>query len=279
LRPSRRPLSGITLTWALVDLHSHILPGIDDGAPDVETSVAMARTAAADGIRVMVATPHVSFEYPLDPMDVGRMVGELNLALAREEVPLAILPGGEIAITRLAALQPEALRMLSLGAGPYLLVETPYAGAAPFLEEVLFDLELRGFQLILAHPERCAMFETDRDRLARLVERGVLCSVNAGSMAGQFGRQVRDFTVALFRDGLVHNVASDAHDDDVRRAELSWSFERLDGDLPGIAEQASWFTDTAPRAIVSGRRLPPVPAPPSPSPRRSWLRIRRQAER
>jgi protein-tyrosine phosphatase len=257
----------------LVDLHSHILPGVDDGAPDLDTSVAMARTAAADGITMMVATPHVSFEYELDPMDVGRRVGELNLALSRAEVPLAVLPGGEIALTRVTALEPEALRMLSLGAGPYLLVETPYAGGAPFLEEVLFDLDLRGFRTILAHPERCAMFENDRDRLARLVERGVLCSVNAGSMAGQFGRRVRDFVVDLFKAGLVHNVASDAHDDEVRRAELRWGFERMEDELPGISEQASWFTETAPTAIVSGTTVPPPPEPPTA--KRGWLRIRR----
>jgi protein-tyrosine phosphatase len=260
----------------VVDLHSHILPGVDDGAPDIEASIAMARTAAADGITIMVATPHVSFEYELDPMDVGRRVGELNLALAREEIPLAVLPGGEIALSRLTALEPAELRMLSLGAGPYLLVETPYAGGAPFLEDVLFDLDVRGFQTILAHPERCAMFETDRDRLVKLVERGVLCSVNAGSMAGQFGRRVRDFTVHLFRAGLVHNVSSDAHDDEVRRAEIRWGFERLDGELPGIAEQAGWFTEAAPEAIVAGAQLPTAPEPPAQ--RRNWLRMRRQAQ-
>jgi protein-tyrosine phosphatase len=242
----------------------------------METSIAMARTAAADGISMMVATPHVSFEYELDPMDVGRRVGELNLALAREEVPLAVLPGGEIALTRLTALDPGELRMLSLGAGPYLLVETPYAGAAPFLEDVLFDLEVRGFRTILAHPERCAMFETDRERLANLVRRGVLCSVNAGSMAGQFGRRVRDFAVHLFRAGLVHDVSSDAHDDDVRRAELRWGFERLDAELPGIGEQAEWFTQSAPAAIVSGAELPSAPEPPAP--KRAWLRMRRHAQ-
>jgi protein-tyrosine phosphatase len=259
----------------LVDLHSHILAGVDDGAPDIETSIAMARTAAADGIRIMVATPHVSFEYDHDPMDIGRRAGELNLMLARREIPLAVMPGGEVALTRLAALEPETLRMLTLGAGPYLLVETPYAGGAPFLEEVLFDLELRGFRTILAHPERCAMFDTDRDRLARLVERGVLCSVSAGSMAGQFGRRVREFTVHLFRNGLVHDVASDAHDNDVRRPELTWGFERLESELPGISDQAVWFTETAPSAIVSGRRVSEAPEPPAP--RRPWQRMRRQA--
>jgi len=259
----------------VLDLHSHILPGVDDGAPDIEASIAMARTAAADGIRVMVATPHISFEYPLDPREVGPRVGELNLALVRREVPLAILPGGEIALTRITALDDEELRMVSLGAGQYLLVETPYAGEAGFLEDVLFDLDLRGFRTILAHPERCVMFENDRDRLARLVERGVLCSVNAGSIAGQFGRRVRDFTVHLFREGLVHNVSSDAHDDEIRRAELSWAFEKLDAELPGIAEQAEWFVQTAPSAIVAGARLPPAPEPPTP--RRAWMRMRRSA--
>jgi protein-tyrosine phosphatase len=184
-----------------------------------------------------------------------------------------VMPGGEIALTRLPALDAPALRMLSLGAGPYLLVEAPYAGAAPFLEEVLFDLDLRGFRTLIAHPERCAMFENDRDRLARLVERGVLCSVNAGSMAGQFGRRVRDFAVHLFRSGLVHNVASDTHDDEVRRAELHWGFERMEDELPGISEQASWFTDTAPTAIVSGLTVPAPPEPPTA--KRGWLRMRR----
>jgi len=224
---------------------------------------------------MMVATPHVSFEYQLDPNDVGRLVGELNLELARREVPLAVMPGGEIALTRLAALDAPALRMLSLGAGPYLLVEAPYAGSAPFLEEVLFDLDLRGFRTILAHPERCAMFDQDRDRLARLVERGVLCSVNAGSMAGQFGRRVRDFAAHLFRARLVHNVASDTHDDGVRRAELRWGFERMEDELPGLSAQAEWFTHTAPTAIVSGAPVPPPPDPPTP--KRAWLRMRRSA--
>jgi protein-tyrosine phosphatase len=121
------------------------------------------------------------------------------------------------------------------------------------------------------------MFEDDRDRLARLVERGVLCSINAGSMAGQFGKRVRGFTADLFRAGLVHNVASDAHDDRVRRAELMWGFRDLEGDLPGIADQAEWFTDTAPAAILSGQELPARPAPPRAA-RRPWQRVRRQAE-
>ena len=86
---------------------------------------------------------------------------------------------------------------------------------------------------------------------------------------------MREFTVHLFREGLVHNVASDAHDDDVRRAQLRWGFERLDDELPGIAAQADWFTEVAPTAIVSGAPMPDAPEPPSP--RRGWLRVRRHS--
>jgi protein-tyrosine phosphatase len=259
----------------MLDLHCHILPGVDDGAPDTEVSVDMASTAVADGINMMVATPHINFDFELDPHEIGRRVGELNLALVERDIPLGVLPGAEIAISRLGALDQEVLRMLRLGGGPYLLVESPYAGSTPYLEDLLFDLDIQGFGTILAHPERCPMFERDRERLARLVERGVLCSVTAGSMAGQFGRRVKAFAVHMFRAGLVHDVASDAHDDHRRRAELTWAFDELESDLPGISEQAEWFTDVAPRAIVSGAELPEVPEPPVP--RRRWERLRRSA--
>jgi hypothetical protein len=86
---------------------------------------------------------------------------------------------------------------------------------------------------------------------------------------------VRDFVVHLFRAGLVHNVASDTHDDDVRRAQLHWGFERMEAELPGITEQAPWFTETAPTAIVSGVTVPAPPDPPAP--KRAWLRMRRSA--
>ena len=103
-----------------------------------------------------------------------------------------------------------------------------------------------------------------------------MCSVTAPSMVGTFGRTVQDFTARLFAEGLVHNVASDAHDDDVRRAQLRWGFERLDGELPGLVDQAEWFTEVAPRAIVDGASPPAPPEPPAP--RRSWMRMRRQLQ-
>ncbi len=252
----------------MIDLHSHILPGLDDGAPDIDVSLAMARAAVDAGIETMVATPHVNFEYPVDPHDIGPRVGALNIALARSEIALAVLPGAEVALPRLGEMDDEALRAVCLGGGPCVLVESPYVRGASFLEERLFDLQLRGLRPMLAHPERCPIFQDDPGRLARVVERGVLCSINIGSLTGRFGSVVRRFSVRLFRDGLVHNVASDCHDPVRRPPGLRAGFEKAEEELPGISDQADWYARAAPAAILAGEPLPPRPDSPSRRPSR-----------
>ena len=255
----------------MIDLHSHILPGLDDGAADVDTSLAMARAAVDDGVEVMVATPHVSFDYPVEPWDVAGGVEYLNVALARAEIPLSVLPGGEIALPRLTELDDLALQGLALGGGPYLLLESPYTPGVAYIEELVFAAQVRGFRVLLAHPERCPAFQRDPARLARLVERGVLCSVDAGSMMGRFGRTVHRFVVSLFLDGLVHNVASDSHDERRRPPGLRAAFRAAEADLPGLAAQRDWLTHAVPAAVLSGGDLPPRPAAIR-SPGRSWRR-------
>jgi protein-tyrosine phosphatase len=151
-----------------------------------------------------------------------------------------------------------------------MLVESPYQQATDTLEDTLFNLQLRGFKPILAHPERSPSFMSSPDRLAKLVERGMLCSVTSASMAGRFGRTVQRFTRTLFERGLVHDVASDAHDIRRRAPGLTAGFRLLDRDVPGLLGQIEWFTEAAPAAILAGQALPERPklAPP---PRR-WLR-------
>jgi protein-tyrosine phosphatase len=260
----------------VIDLHSHILPGLDDGAPDVEVSVAMARAAVSEGTRTMVGTPHVNLDYPVEPAAVPALAEALAGVLRKRGVALTVLPGAEVALSRLPELDDEAMAASCLADGPYLLVESPYSQAVPFLEEQLFRLRTQGFRPLLAHPERCPVFQTDPDRLARLVRQGILCSVTAGSMEGMFGRSVRRFTAQLFGEGLVHDVASDAHDPHGRRPGLRRGFESLDEELPGIAAQADWYTTDAPGAILSGDPLPPRPEPPRRRPQRrlrlAWRR-------
>jgi protein-tyrosine phosphatase len=259
----------------MIDLHSHILPGVDDGAGDLEASVAMAKAAVEADIETIVGTPHVNAVYDYDTAMIGRLAGELNIELARREVPLAVLPGAEIALERLPDLGDDELRRLCLGEGPYLLVESPYTRGETFLDEALFHLQVRGFRPVLAHPERCPIFQADRTHLLGLVERGILCSVNAGSMAGRFGSTVERFVLRMFSEGLVHNVASDSHDSDRRPPALSFGFEHAEAHLPGVLGQSRWFTESAPAAILSGEPLPSKPEAPRTRHSR-WRRLLRR---
>lgn len=259
----------------MIDLHSHILPGIDDGAADHEGSVEIAREAVADGIRTLVATPHVNSRYDYDLAEIPRLADELRGLLAQHEIPLTLATGAEVALSRLGGLCDRTLRGLCLGTGSALLVEAPYAPFDARIEEPLLDLQRRGFHPVLAHPERCPLFQRDIGRLKRLVNQGVLCSVNSGSMTGVFGPLVRRFTLRLLAAGLVHDVASDAHDHILRAPRLSVGFEVAETDLEGIFDQRHWYTVAAPSAILAGNPLPARPKPPRLYPR-WWPRLRRR---
>ena len=247
----------------MIDLHSHVLPGLDDGPDDLEASVMLARAAVAAGTSTLVATPHIRADYPFDPARVRPAVEELNARLVEEGVSLDVVPGGEVSITSLLDLDDAALDAVRLGGGSYVLVESPYTPTGELLESALFEAQVRGLRPVLAHPERSPCFLGDLDRLERIVDRGVLSSVTAGSMAGRFGKTVCDFTVRLFERGLVHDVASDAHGVERRPPVLLVGFERLDAELPGLLDQAGWFTREAPGAILAGAELPPRPGAPA----------------
>lgn len=243
----------------MIDLHCHILPALDDGPSDVSASLAMARAAVLEGVRTVVATPHVSSRYPLGPDEIEDRVDALNGSLGREGVALSIRRGAEIAADRVPDLDDRTLHRLALDGSDCVLLESPYSSSAPFMDEVVFDLQLRGFRPLLAHPERSPYFQRDVGRVARLVERGALCSVTAGSMAGRFGGPVRKFSTTLLRERLVHSVDSDAHDHERRPPGLRAGFAALEPELPGISAHAEWFTQTAPAAILAGGALPGSP--------------------
>jgi len=250
----------------VIDLHCHILPGVDDGPVNLDFSVAMARAAEEAGIVVMVATPHVRSDHPNEPAEIEAAVRELNAALVAEDVELRVLPGAEVALQKAAELDGETLSALCLGSGDCLLVDID-------LEGILWDIQARGLRPVLAHPERCPIFQRDPSRLARLVNGGVFCSITAASLAGRFGSTVRKFSLELLYDGLVHDVASDAHDHLHRPPDLLKGFESAEEDVPGIRGQATWFTVTAPVAILTGKPLPRMPDPPPRPPTSRWRRL------
>lgn len=247
----------------MIDLHCHLLPGLDDGPATLDDSLAIGRAARAAGVTTIVATPHVREDFPFDPGRIPGLVAEVNAALDAEGVGVRALAGGELALTKTPEMADEEVQRVTLGGGPYVLVESPYVAMTDLLDQELFNLQVRGFRPLLAHPERSPTFIGDVDRLAGLVERGILCSLTAGSLAGRFGRTVQRASVAMLSAGLVHNVASDAHAATGRGPGLLWGFEALEEHLPGIAAQAPWYTQEAPAAILAGEPLPQRPTPPS----------------
>jgi protein-tyrosine phosphatase len=243
----------------VIDLHCHILPGLDDGPSNLDWSLAMARAAVEAGTQMMVATPHIRADFDVDPDEIEPRVDMLNDRLEREHLPLRILPGAEVGWASAPDLDDDVLAKLSLGAGRHILLESPYGRKPVDLEARIADLSERGYHTILAHPERCPLFQRDIERLAKIVEDGALCSITAGSMTGRFGEPVKRFTVEILRRGLVHDVASDAHDHLHRPPGLTAGFRALEEELPGISRGTPWFTVTAPVAILAGNALPARP--------------------
>src|SRR5215210_3253597 len=231
----------------------------------MEGSLELARAAVEAGTRTILATPHVNDDPTIEPARIAAGLVELRAALAAADIPLEVLPGGEIAIWRLVDLDEDTLRAFALGGGPYLLVESPFSPVIGDFEPMVLDLHGRGHRVLLAHPERCPAFQRDPSRLEGLVGAGALVQITAGSMAGAFGTTVRRFTSAILREGHAHVVASDAHDTVRRPPGLQVGFAALERDLPGLGEQAQWLTELAPRAVLDGTPLPERPPLPRPA--------------
>lgn len=244
----------------MIDLHCHILPGLDDGPPSYAGSLEMARVAVASGIEVMTATPHVRSDFLVTAGRIRSGVEALNARLSRENIPLRVAAGAEVAVEEGRALIRGGLKHLCLGEGRYVLIESPYGDEGSLLESTLLALCEEGFHPVLAHPERSAAFLRDPARLESLVEAGVLCSITAASISGNFGGRVRDFALDLLAAGRVHNVASDSHDANLRSPSgLRAGLEAADRNLAGMGARATWLADTAPRAIIAGAALPVPP--------------------
>jgi protein-tyrosine phosphatase len=253
----------------VIDLHCHVLPGIDDGPESIEGSVALARTAAEAGITTLVATPHVDARYGNRAERIAALIGPLNDRLTAEGIAIDVLPGAEIAATHLAELPHSELERLGLGGSRSLLIEFPFNPVIRGLPETVRELQREGHRIVLAHPERCPAFHRDRATLHSLADSGVLMSITAGSLIGRFGGEVRRVALELVRENLVHNLTSDAHDDVRRRPGLREELRR--SKLEHLAE---WLTELVPAAILADTPIPARPAEPAGG-RRGLLRRRR----
>ena len=236
----------------MIDLHSHILPGLDDGARDLDDALEIARAAAGDGTRVIAATPHVREDYPTTPGQMERALAEVRAAVARSDIDIEVVSGGEVALEQLEFLSAADRRRFGLGGNPaYLLLETPYSGWPLSFPGIVFRLAASGVTPVIGHPERNAAVQSDTKRLADLVQAGALVQITAASLDGRLGARTRSCARRLIDEDLVHLVSSDAHSAEVRQVGLSAARDAI-----GDERLARWLTVDVPAAIVREQPLP-----------------------
>jgi len=235
----------------MIDLHCHILPGVDDGALDVRDSVGLARQAAADGIESICATPHIRHDHDVRIEEVAPRVESLNRLLRGEGIPVTVLTGGEVAETAVEGLSEEELARVSLGGGGWILLEPAPGPLSETLERRIEHLAERGHRTLIAHPER-HLSEDMFERIGRLIERGALVQATADFFLRE---EMAAGMLALAEAGLVHVLSSDAHSSHGGRpAKLSQAFERL-GEVEPPASHLEWIRHTAPGAVIRGEEV------------------------
>jgi protein-tyrosine phosphatase len=240
----------------MIDLHCHILPGLDDGPGTVSEAVKMAKVAVNDGISALVATPHIAAASQ-DLSDVFAFGKKIQKALAELrnqctvlDIPLRLMAGGEVN----SGMVMDRIRPFAINGENYLLVEFPHSFLPGNAAETIFNCVTTGLTPIIAHPERNASVLERPDRLRNLIRAGALLQITGGSLLGDFGAQSKACAQYLLKMGLVSFLASDAHSSSYRRPELSAAVgaaARFIG-----AEAARDLVWANPRAVISGQPLP-----------------------
>jgi protein-tyrosine phosphatase len=244
----------------MIDLHAHVLPGIDDGPSELEGALALAAAAVRAGTRVMAATPHIGFSHGVAPAELAARVVELRDALASHGIPLDLVQGGELAPDRTLDLSDADLISIALGGSRCVLLECPFTRAGALMARLVAHLQAKGFRVLLAHPERSPDFLDNPSALRALVERGAYVQLTAGSLSGVFGDRVREASRSFLAQGLVHAVASDAHAAHGARSPTLRAL--VSGALAEWHQDeafATWLCTGAPRALLSDAELPPPP--------------------
>ncbi|WHY00425.1 CpsB/CapC family capsule biosynthesis tyrosine phosphatase [Neobacillus sp. DY30] len=196
----------------MIDVHCHILPGVDDGAQSLSDSLNMARKAVEQGIHTIVATPHhLNNSYENPKKSILEKVELLNKALLEEKIELEIVPGQEVRIHGEMVEGYEAGQILSVNHTPYLLVELPSKHVPRYTEKLFYDLQMSGLIPVIVHPERNQEIIERPELLYQLVKKGALTQVTAASVCGDFGKKIKNFSLQLIEANLTHLIASDAH--------------------------------------------------------------------
>lgn len=253
----------------MIDLHCHILPGIDDGAADLAASIAMARAFVADGVSVVACTPHIlpGLYHNTGP-EIRAAVSALQKVLDSEGIALRLVPGADNHIAPDCVAQLRSGQMLPLADSRYVLIEPPHHVAPQRMEVTFFELLVAGYIPILTHPERLRWIESQYALIQKLFGAGVWMQLTAGSLAGNFGARAQYWAERMLDEGYAHILATDAHDVRRRCPDLCRGRELAARRLG--EEEAEHLVSTRPRGVLDN--VPPSDLP-LPGSRRSIPKV------
>jgi protein-tyrosine phosphatase len=196
------------LSWLGIDLHSHLLPGLDDGAPDLETSLFLIKKLNELGFRKFVCTPHIFKElYPNTPATINASLQSVISALQKESTSIEVLAAAEYMIDADFDIKEELQGL----PGDYILIEMSYLSETPNIEQIIFDLQIKGYTVILAHPERYNFYHKNLSRYQRFKDMGVLFQLNLLAVTGYYGKEVKLTADYLLKNRLYDLAATDLH--------------------------------------------------------------------
>lgn len=237
----------------MIDIHSHILPGVDDGAQTIEDAIAMARAAVKEGITTIIATPHhKNGKYDNPKHSIITLAAQLNDIMKQHDIPLTVLPGQEVRIHGDLLKNLAENEIMTLADTSYLFIEFPFDHVPRYAEQLLFDLQLKGFIPIIVHPERNAEIMERPERLYQLVKRGVLTQLTASSVSGHFGKKIKKFSLQLMEANLAHFIASDAHNTTTRPFRMREAYDAINKEF-GI--NAVYFFQENAELLIRGQAV------------------------
>lgn len=239
----------------MVDLHCHLLPGIDDGSKNMEVSLRMAREATENGVTHALLTPHhMNGRYVNHKQDVIQRTKEFQNQINAHSIPLTVFPGQEVRINGqlLEALNKDDI-LFADTANKYVMLEFPDDDIPYYTNRMIFDLQQRGIVPVIVHPERNTKIMADPDLIYQLLEKGCLSQITASSYVGMFGKKVENFSCRLIEAGQGYIFASDAHDLPGRKYEMRQAFEKMHQEFG--QELVEQYQQNA-QLIINGKNVP-----------------------
>lgn len=238
----------------MIDIHTHILPFVDDGAVDMETSIEMAHIAASEGIKYIFATPHyIENEGYNDKYKNKEILEQVNIELKKEDIDIEVILGNEVYITPniIELIKKEEVSLL--GDSNYLLIELPMSQIPIYLEDIIYELKLKGIIPIIAHPERYREIKNDPNILKKYIELGAFAQLNLGSIMGDYGEDIEKTAKILLEHNMIHFLGTDAHSRTRRPPRAKDAIKVLEGIIG--KERVNELIETNPMKIINNEEF------------------------